>query len=100
MVLLDLTVILEDPFDDTALDALSLYEMMDHVHAVRNDLPGILGSGQGCLSCWTTLTIMLDFQFLVLRCCECTNLETEESQGYLVSVSACTLQLRYPRLMT
>ncbi|MEW5312151.1 MAG: hypothetical protein WDW38_003799 [Sanguina aurantia] len=33
MVLLDLTVILEDPFDDTALDALSLYEMMDHVHA-------------------------------------------------------------------
>lgn len=34
MVLVDLTVILEDPFDDTALDTLSLYEMMDHVHAV------------------------------------------------------------------
>lgn len=35
MASMDTVVAMEDPFDDTALDGISLYEMLDQVGAVR-----------------------------------------------------------------
>jgi len=35
MVMVDVTMTLEDPFDDAALDAISLFEALGHVSAVR-----------------------------------------------------------------
>jgi hypothetical protein len=36
MVTFDVAMSLEDPFDDAALDALSLFEALGHVSAVRH----------------------------------------------------------------
>eukprot|EP00983_Pelagomonas_calceolata_P058598 1145561-Pelagomonas_calceolata.AAC.6 len=35
MVIVDVAMSLEDPFDDAALDALSIFESLSHISAVR-----------------------------------------------------------------
>ncbi|KAG2447018.1 hypothetical protein HYH02_008171 [Chlamydomonas schloesseri] len=50
MASVDTVVAMEDPFDDTALDAISLYEMLDQVGAMTNpptDSDGYDASGPG-----------------------------------------------------
>jgi hypothetical protein len=34
MVLIDIATAMEDPFDDTSIDTLSLFEVLDHIAAV------------------------------------------------------------------
>ncbi len=53
MVVVDVAVGLEDPFDDTALDAISLYEMLDQLEVVST-YGGECGlaAKRVCVTCW------------------------------------------------